>query len=298
MKRIRLSHSTLELFNKCERAFQLERMLVGNDDRLHKPVFSRGHALGKGIQTYMLTGDMDKAMFEAWYAYYPDLSDMKGKVNQIRTLHIMQSAKRFLQDLRDKYEVVSFNGQPAIELGIKINVDEQFYYVGFIDIVLKNRLTGRYVVADVKGTGTWQEDLNVLYKNSNQVLSYSIGLDKIVGKELIDYDCMYIVCQDSQAEPKFFKYHALLYKHTLKDRLNWFLSLGIDIARIKALQDLNVYPKRGSSCFAYGEKCRHFDICSFRHDEVEKDDIADPYRYEFEYNIEDLIADHMDRVGL
>lgn len=306
MKRIRLSESAQELLHLCERKFQLERLLIGEQQRIriNNEFFSRGHAFGKGVQVYMITQNMDLALYQAWLAYYPEIESPtegvgKNKVTQIRTLHLLLCAQQAMDLLLEQYEVVSFKGKPAAELGIKIDIDETYYFVGFIDLVLRNRATGRYVVLDMKATGSWKEQIEVLYKNSGQLIGYSIGLDAIVGEELAEYDVMYFVCQDSNPLPKDIKYHILPFKKTLKDRLKWFLSLGIDVERIKLMRELNIFPQRGSACNSFNKTCPHFGLCGMTEADEEAEDVEDPYEkkglYSFVYNMQDLIEDHMRR---
>ena len=77
---IRWSESTRGVFRICERLYELERLIPGSDKE-ESWFFSRGHSFGKGVQTYLLTQDMDKALYQAWLSYWPQLEDHKtGKV--------------------------------------------------------------------------------------------------------------------------------------------------------------------------------------------------------------------------
>jgi len=297
MKRIRLSNSANELMLRCERLFQIERLLVGARSKYDAAHFSRGHAWGKGVQVYLLTGDMEKALFHAWLAYWPEIED-KPKISVIRTLHALICAQRTLDEIREKYEVVSFNGHPAVELGYKLNIDAIYYYVGFIDLVLKNRETGLYVVAEVKYTGSWL-DVDAMFFNSPQAIAYSIALDKIIGTELSEYGVLYIICQDKEAKPQYIQFHVKEWEKSLRDRLKWFLTLGLDVKRIQEMRELNHFPQRVISCIRFNKICQHFGTCGLSAGDKERDDEVDPHeeagRYQFEYNLDTVIQDHLKR---
>jgi len=295
MKRIRLSHSSQDLLITCERLFQIERLLVGQRNIYEAAHFSRGHAFGKGVQVYLLTGDIDKAVYQAWLSYWPEIEDYP-KTTLHRTLHALMCAQKSLDEIREKYEVVSFNGLPAVELGVKLNIDEIYYHVGFIDLVLKNRETGLYVILEIKYTGSWL-DVDGMFMNSGQGIGYSIALDAIVGNKLSEYGVLYFICQDSDAKPQYIRFHIKEWEKTLKDRLKWFITLGLDVKRIQEMRELNHFPQRARSCIRFNRNCQHFGTCGLTAGERERDDEIDPHenRYQFTYNLEDVIKEHLER---
>ena len=66
---IRLSYSTLEDFNRCERYFQLNKLLATDDTRDESADLSFGTAYGVGIAEYMLHQNKDVALYKAWLTY-------------------------------------------------------------------------------------------------------------------------------------------------------------------------------------------------------------------------------------
>lgn len=299
MKKIRLSESTMNLLNECERKFQIDRLNTGIKTRLNTPVFSRGHSWGKGVQVYMLTGNMELALYHAWLDYWPILEDDK-KSQQHRVLWALQCAKPKLDELRSQYEVVIFHGYPAVELGYRLNIDATFYYVGFIDLVLRNLVTGKYIIFECKYTGWNRDGIDILYRNSGQGVGYSIVLDEIVGEEQSEYGVLYFVCQDKAQKPSEFIFHAPEYAKDLRDRLTWFVTLGMDVQRIKQMRELSVFPMRNASCLSYGRPCPHFGLCHMQSLDHEREDEEDPHevagRYSFTYELDAVIANHLSRI--
>ncbi len=299
MKRIRLSNSALDLKQACDRLFQIERLLKGERNVYEAAQFSRGHAWGKGVQVYLLTGNMDLALYQAWLAYWPDI-EQHSKITLRRTLHALMCAQKDLDAILERYEVVSFNGHPAVELGYKLNINEIFYYVGFIDLVLRNKESGLYVILEIKYTGSWL-DVNAMFFNSPQGVGYSIALDKIVGEQLSEYGVLYFVCQDSQPKPEQIRFHTLEWEKSLKDRLKWFITLGMDVQSIQQMRELNVFPQRYKSCIRFNKNCQHFGTCGLTVGDTERDDEIDPHeaagKYQFEYDLDTLIQEHLERTA-
>lgn len=289
---IRLSDSAISSLVTCERMFQLDRLLATGVEREDTEHTVFGKAFGAGIATYLVTGSEDKSIYQAWLAYYPELEN--DKKNQAKCFSALENAFPHLDILLETYEVVSFNGVPAVELSFRINISEYYYFVGYVDIVLRNKLTGLHFIVEVKTTGLTLMDLDPLYKNSGQALGYSIALDKIVGKEQSSYGVLYLVAQLGRGFDSTF--HVLPYDKTLLDRLNWFLTLGQDLQRLNTMREINVYPMRGKNCLQYMRPCRFFGVCGLKSFDVPKVLEVDTIEYDFVYELDDLVASHVARV--
>lgn len=294
---MRLSHSSLEVLQSCERKFQIEKLLVNLDDKEESVHFSFGHGFGAGIATYMVTQDKDQALFQGWMAYMPVVED--DKKNQATCVSALLASFPALDRLLQTYEVATFNGAPAVELSFRLDVNPSKYFVGHIDVVLKHRVTGRYYVMEVKSTGIQLLDLKPLYQHSGQALGYSIALDKIVGEKISDYGVLYFVIQlpSSNAKDGVPKPIVMEFKKTLLDRLNWFISLGLDVQHLEAMEELNIFPKRFSACLKYNRPCRHFGTCSMQSFDVPKVQEEDKIVYTFQYELDDLVSDHLERIA-
>lgn len=289
---IRLSHSSLQTLHTCERKFQLDKLLVTEVEKEESEHFSFGHAFGAGVATYLVTQDANRAMFEAWLAYWPEIETDKKSV--ARCIAALEVAFPRLDTILIDYEIAVFNGAPAVELSFKVTTDEDYYFVGHIDAVLRNRYTGQYIVFECKSTGLQLFDLSPLYQNSGQALGYSIALDRIAGKELSSYGVIYFVAQ----LPKDFvpKIQVFEWGKTLSDRLNWFISLSLDIKHLVEMRELGVYPKRGESCLQYNRPCKHFSTCTLHSADRLKPIEEDTIEYQFTYSLQELIDDHVRRV--
>jgi hypothetical protein len=293
--KIRLSHSALNSFLTCERMFQLDRLLEGAPNKQDYPATVFGKGFGEGVSTYLLTQDPEKALLAAYRAYYPSLEDDKRTEEILLNLLLVAFPK--LDDILMDWEVAFFQDKPAVELSFRLNMTEDIYFVGYVDVVLRNKWTGRYAILENKTTGLNLLDLDPMFKNSGQALGYSIVLDKIAGEKNSDYDVLYLIGKLNSKTSGGFSPEIQVkeYPKTLQDRLNWFITLGMDVNRLEQMLLLNVFPLRGGSCLQYMRPCTHFGTCNMqmldRYKRIEEDVID----YQFVYNLQDLIEDHMER---
>jgi hypothetical protein len=290
---LRLSHSSTKVLHECERKFEIEKLLVGGDKKQDNEHFSFGHAYGAGVATYLVTQDQDAAIFECWLRYWPEIETEKKSVHMsvLALINSFVTLDNILQD----YEVAFFNGKPAVELSFRLDISKDFYFVGHIDIVLQNRYTKKYFVVDAKSTGLNLLDVSPLYRHSGQTVGYSIALDAIVGEELTEFGVGYVVAQ-IDAKNLSTKTHFLTYEKNITDRLKWFMTLGMDAERISRMQELKHFPMREDSCVRFNRTCRHFGTCHMHALDQYKELEEDPIEYDFHYQLDDLIENHLRRV--
>lgn len=290
---IRLSHSTLRTLQTCERKFQIEKLLAGNKrEETEHTVF--GKAYGVGIATYMVTQDKIQALYQAWFTYYPELETEKKNIP--RLIAALEASFDHADRLLMEHEVASFREKPAVELSFRLNISEEYYFVGYIDVVLRNKFTGLYYVMDCKTTGLLLNDVDPLYKLSGQTIGYSVALDRIVGEQLSAYGVIYFVAQLMQDFKA--KIQVLSFKKTLNDRLNWFITLGLDVKHLELMAQLNIYPKRGDNCVQYNRPCAYFGTCHMSALDIPKEPEEDLIEYDFVYELQELIDDHMQRIPM
>lgn len=289
---IRLSHSTLELFNRCERLFQLEKLLANENVRDESADLSFGSGYGVGVADYLVHQDADRALYQAWLAYWPEIETEKKNIN-LMTNALLASFPRLDTLLRD-YEVATFRGKPAVELSFRVNITPSYYYVGYIDIVLRNRWDGTHMVLDAKTTGLQLHDLRPNYEYSGQALGYSIVIDQIVGEDKADYAVCYFVAQLKKDYEVSIQ--PLIFQKTLLDRLYWMLSLGTDIKRLETAEELSFYPRRGGNCMKYNRVCKNFGVCGLSALDTPAIREEDVIEYDFVFDLDTLLDNHLNRI--
>lgn len=304
--RIRLSASTIGLMQGCERRFQKTKLLHNPRARDESAAMSFGKGYGAAAQLYMIMRTeghsvdeaTDSAIWELFKNYVPLLEDDRRYLE--RAIYTLQRAVPFHERMLMEWEIASFNGRYASELSFKLEINETYYFVGYLDLALKHRKSGRYAVTDYKTTSLTATDLSPVYKFSDQVLGYSIILDAIVGAELGEFDTNYWVAQlpsrgkASMYEPIF---HDLSFPKNLKDRFEWFLKLYLDVTRFETLAELDTYPKRGSNCMSFNKVCPFFNECQFTNTDRPAIYTPDTIEYDFTYHIDEIFESHRRRLA-
>lgn len=290
----RLSHSALQTLHKCERMFQLDRILTTAVEKRDYPATVLGKAWGAGVASYCVSKDIDKALFTLWQNYSPRLED--DTRTQPVAANMLLASIPVLDMLLQDWEIVYFQDRPAVELSFRLNIDSKYYFVGYLDVVLRNKLTGRIAAFDAKSTALKLFDLSPVYQNSPQLIGYSIVLDQIVGEALAEYDVFYLSGQLGSGtgfEPIVKPYS---FSKTLQDRLHWFIALGMDVKHLHEMAELGIYPQRGDSCLQYNRPCKHFGTCNLFSFDEEAAAISDKEEYQFVYQLDEIIANHIERI--
>ena len=292
---IRLSHSALDVLHTCERKFQLDRLLTSSIERQDYPATILGTAYGAGCQSYLAYQDKERAIYDLYMAYYPIEEDNK-RTEEIAISMLLATIPTMDNILLD-YDVLVFKDKPAIELSFRLNIDDRFYFVGYIDIVLQNKWNGRCAVLDVKSTSLNLHDLSPLYQNSGQLLGYSIAIDALVGEDQSEYDVLYLVGQLGSGNGFTPKISFLTYPKTLSDRLNWFISLGMDVEHLHTMLTHNIFPLRGSNCLQYMRGCSHLGTCNLHGLDEYKEEEEDTIVYDFTYSLDSVVENHIQRIA-
>lgn len=294
MRKYRLSDSALKSLHTCERLYQLDRILAGERENRNYPATVLGKAWGAGVACYLSEQDFDKAAYTLWLNYFPKEEDSKR--TQSVAENLLFAAVPELDKLLQDWEVLVFNDKPAIELNFRLNIDENYYFVGYIDVAMKNRWTGRGAVFDAKTTSLNLYDLSPLYQNSPQLVGYSTVLDQILGEAYSEYDVCYLSGQLGAGNGFSPIIKTYTFPKTLQDRLHWFISLGMDVNHLKEMAQLNIYPQRGESCLQFMRPCKHFGTCTLFEFDQEADGEPDTTEYQFTYDLDKVIEDHLRRI--
>mgnify|MGYP007049918413 CR=1 FL=1 len=137
--------------------------------------------------------------------------------------------------------------------------------------------------------------MDSIYLNSAQLIGYSIVLDFIAGKDNVEYDVYYFVGQLGAGNGYVPKIHNLCYPKSLKDRLNFFITLGMDVERLSKMLEYNIFPQRGAACNSFNRPCYHLGTCGLHSLDRMKEEEPDTTEYQFVMNLDDVIKDHIER---
>lgn len=272
-----LSYSSLLEFHSCPRRNQLNRMRV-NQTRINSVTFSFGHVVGLGMQLSMQGKDWETILFQCFLMWQVDLLAEEARAKKsfftaIQAVEIFHRQKNSMQlsdgtKLSD-YDLAYFNDIPAVELSFRIDIIAGFAYRGFVDAILIHKVTGEYLVLEIKTTGSKEID-EATYKNSAQALGYSIILDAVAKTtgHSSSYRVLYIVYKSSISE-----FELLTFDKSFTKRADWIRDIIMDVNLIGYYNSQGVFPSRGESCYSFFRQCQHFNLCQMS-DKVLIDPVA------------------------
>lgn len=260
-----LSHSSRTLLHKCPRKYQLYRLksdkIILNSDKESESqvTFSYGTVVGVGIQSYLESKTEEQVYMDMLTNWNCDLlsNNSRQKKSFWSAVYAVQKfismhSRGFLDD----YELVYYKGKPACELSFQILLPNGFKYRGFVDVVLRHKLSGEVIVLELKtSSGTAN---SATYKNSGQALGYSVVLD-ILFPELSSYKVLYLVY-----ETKTMEYKELPFEKSLLQRALWLQELLIDCQKIELYNSYETYPMHGESCFDFFKECEYLGLCTLQ----------------------------------
>jgi hypothetical protein len=288
-----LSHSAITgLLHACPRKFEINRMSkrAYDDDEAGHLAF--GTVVGNGVQEYLITGNLNRAIFRAFMDWNDSLDEMKAEKKGKTFWHAVRAIQLFegfRKTALSEYELVWNDGIPACELGFDLDLGEGFHYRGKLDALLRNQRTKKLLVFECKTTG--MNFVNeAMYKNSSQALGYGLIIDTLAGQweEENDYDVLYPVYKTNS-----FEWEAMRFPKSNVARASWLQSILLDVRNISIYSSLEYFPMFGESCMAFNRQCQYFDTCTLSNETL---GITDPFikpdkegEYPFKFDILQLI---------
>lgn len=290
------SYSQLQVFYRCPRKFQMAKERAAfhaassDFDTVENVDFAFGHAVGAGIQNFMIHKDLNKALFNATLAWTIDFDgEIKKKKKSLTSAMI--AVEKFVYGVVDgelgDWELLYLpNSKPAVETAVELDCGNGFKHYLHMDLALRNKYTKKIAVVDCKTTGLDGAE-EAMYANSPQALSYAIPLEAALPEELVDYDVMYAVYSSSARE-----WSVLTFTKSVLDQAEYIKDLLLTQDQIKMYADLGFFPKRGDACFDYFRRCEFFGECNLTADQplptLEVDKSAETVDYSV--SLDDVIA--------
>lgn len=300
---VRTSYSGILSLHACPRLYQLEKLQAQKiTDYDSNVTFAYGHVVGEGIQQYLISRNLDTAiwaMFLMWHADFLDENEKQKKSFASATAAIMMFAELCTDGLLDEYEVAYFNGKPAAELSFKI-IFPNTEYRGYVDLVLRHKITGEYLILELKTTSA-KYVRHSSYKNSAQALGYSVVLDKIA-PGTTSYGVLYLV-QLTLMD----RFEPMEFPKTYHQRAMWIRDMLWEDKKITELIEdygqYGIWPMHGESCNRFNRDCSFMDMCqgetTFLTAPLRENQLVEmrlegetwvPLEYDFTFTVEELLA--------
>jgi len=301
-----LSHSSRGTLHKCPRKFQLYRLNSTMQDAEDNDIsnsyqqltFDFGTCVGMGIQGILEGKSIDSILLEIFLEWNVDveLRHAKQSKSLAEAIFAVQRFEAIVEQgyLKD-YELLQYNGKPAVELSFRINLPGGFSYRGYMDVVLRHKITGEVVVLEDKTT-SYREVNPAQYKNSGQALGYSIMLDHIA-PGLSSYTVLYLVYSAPRKE-----FLELPFEKSSLQRSLWLTGLLIDCKHIEMYEDFGAYSMNGDFCYDFYRECEYLGLCTMSTERLVKpltqgilEGIEKKEVYDFDFDFNDLVQTQLDK---
>ena len=310
-----LSYSSLLTLHSCPRKFQLNRLRSthrAEEDARSTITFAYGHVVGEAIQLALTGISKEQIIWRMFLMWHTDLLARDDKGNK-SFWEACVALDKFMslreQGFLNDYELVYFQGRPACELSFCIQLPDGFRLRGFVDAVLRHRISGKILVLECKTTGS--STLNpASYKNSAQAIGYSIVLDHLF-PELSAYEVLYLVYMSKERE-----FNPIPFTKTYLQRALWIRELLLDVEIIRMYEDAGVYPMHGESCHQYyreseisvggqsmtirAGECEFFQTCTLSTGYLTKPctpEEEDKTEYQVVIGLADLLDTQLEKLG-
>ena len=255
-----LSYSSLLLLHSCPRKFELYKSRTEKTnvrDEEAEITFAFGHVVGEAIQLVMDNRPKTEIVWRMFLGWHADLMAENSKKSK-SFWDAMIALERFIamrnSGFLEEYELVYYQGKPAIELSFCIILPDGFRLRGYVDAVLRHKVTGEILVLECKTTGTRFSPAQ--YKNSSQAIGYSVVLD-VLFPELSSYEVLYLIYQTTDQT-----YNPIPFAKSYSQRAQWIKELLLDVEMIKMYAEQAHYPQHGESCFAFFKECDYINLCT------------------------------------
>lgn len=291
---IRLSHSTLQTLESCPRKFEFSK-LFQNPKHEDSLATAFGTAIHRGFQEFLISGDYNRAVYQMMLEYPWELGEaaLKDRSAEGALALLDEMIRKFPSERYELAYISDANGSPmaCVEVPFKLIFDEYaslamihrdsnganvkyvpVYYVGYMDLVLHDKLEDKFIVVDIKTTTDKLEDLSPKYKFSDQTVPYGLVLNKLMGLPIDELEVGYYVARPSIIEPKVELYK--FYKSS-SDLADWAHGMLSSLNNLASWFQLCYFPRTRNGCSFFGRTCPYYQYCHDR--DVKRTQIALAY---------------------
>jgi len=280
-----VSYSSLNTFSFCPRKFEFNKVwaqgktIYRDDDSIPSAV---GRGFHEGYQSYVANQDHDLAVWKLLQNYPWELA-LYAQRNTRKWDVVLNSFLIAMDQFKlSQYEIVRFKKTNAT--GEEDEVDcvevpfelrflntaipgyQGIAFIGYIDLILRNKINGRIITTDIK---THQRPLNTRtaeFQYNTQQVPYGIIVEHLLGKKIESFDVLYLDCQLSLEDDCHFQE----YTYT-KDQVaveEWIAARLFQFRAIKQMLETNLFTRRESGCVSFNHPCKYLDICRTRDKKV------------------------------
>jgi hypothetical protein len=264
---VELSHSGLMTFNSCPKKFAFRKMIVNfENEREESNATAVGTAMHEGLQEFMRTRSLEKALIALALAHPVQLDESNGKAWEysleasITTLEYVVTQSELA-----RFELVYFKRDgveiPATEIAYMIEIETKhlvFQYRMLVDTIARNPDTGLFLPIDYKTTTEKSApDFHVKYKWDNQVTSYGIALQHLLGYDgQFETGVLGIIMSDRKPSTVF-----PIFQRGKADIDDFYYTLLDNCRRIEQYYVDDRFPRGPAACISYKRPCPFLGSC-------------------------------------
>lgn len=279
--RIVMSHSLWNTLNSCPRRFEFT--VLWNRTVLSEQAFAAevGTALHECLQEYLRQKaegyPRAESMVKGYLAllrYYPFKASHLQSTKTRDLGSTLLLAELMMKDpLWEEEEVIQLENKDwSIEIPFLINYPNlsftskngeefDFLFQGKIDLVTRNKTTGKVTVFDIKTTSLKKDSLEYAFTHSGQQVGYNQIVQKMLGIKKDSFTVRYAVYLFTSLGPD----KELIEIEKTSEALNDYRENLRDIfTRLAGYIKVGFFPRINSGCMLWNRPCGYFPVCHRR----------------------------------
>ena len=270
---LRVSYSSLNTYASCPRKFEFSKLYPRPSHREEYFAASVGTALHAGYQDYLINSDVESATWAFMRKYPFDLELMEDNLNRsfescLATLDEMLASVQMAD-----YEIAQIRKPDgsvgaAIEVPFELRFDNfrlpdgrGIAFIGYIDAILRNRITSIYRTMDIKTTRMKLNDATPKFQFDSQQVPYGIIVDHVAEGEVDEFEVLYLDCWIDLLEPTAELYP---FKKRKQDVQEWITNKMIQFESITRFMESDYFPRTDGGCLFYNRPCQYMEPCQSR----------------------------------
>ena len=270
---LRVSYSSLNLFDSCPRKFEFNKLFPRRARDYDTFAADVGTCLHKGYQNYLVTRDENAALWALMESYPYD-----GAWNQDNDFRSIQACVVTLEEMIESTDMKEWRVAeikkpdgvivPAIEVpfelrmnGIVLPDGRGIAVTGFADAFLRHLMTPKFRTLDIKTHRRTLKDATAKYKFDNQQTPYGIMLEHIQGNAIDEFEVMYLDSYVDLAEPYVEAYTFDKDQVAIQE---WLMNTVLKCQRIQQFMEMDYFPRTDGGCLAFNKPCFFLTVCESR----------------------------------
>ena len=244
-----IGYSVLELLKTCPRKYSFQAVQILSKTNSKYVTTEFGNAFHAGVQCLWKTGSLEKAFIEAFVTWQLPLTE----ATKDRSIwHVLNALILY----KPQYDSLIEEGWEYVEHEPRgcITFPNNYNYYLHIDLILKNKFSGKYRIQEFKTTGLYAREL---YQHSNQVYGYAL---------------LYITCNKIPLEMTELEYvvfstgtrafHVLPLEFSQELCMQFLMNTLSDCEVLELYHNNKYYPTNAGGCRKYNTPCSLLDTCT------------------------------------